>query len=685
MPEYSQAGRPLRVDTPLPTDTLLLNGFNGIEALSQPFTFQLDLLSPKHDIDPADLVGNPMLTSFQLPDGSQRLIHGLVSRLAYLGKQDELSFYRAEIVPWLWRLTLTRESRMYQDLTVPQILEQVFERTGNQDFELRLTRQYAPREYCVQYRETHFNFVSRLMEEEGIFYFFEHLEDSHILVLCDDNESTIAASAAETVRFLPEHAQVEDAIHELEGEFSLQTSKITIWNYDYLQPTLKLRASLGDEFESYDYPAHYRDPEQGDAMARLLLEAEEAARQIVRGTSTVRGLMPGRFFTLAEHFRSDANTKYLLTQVQHYARAGGYRAWDDQAAFDYRNDFQAIPFATPYRPQRRTPRPTIRGWQPAIVTGPAGEEVHIDKYGRVKVQFYWDRDGRRDEKTSCWIRVTTPWGGKGYGSVSIPRIGNEVAVAFQEGDPDMPLIIGSVFNADQMPPFELPGAGIQMGMKSRSSPGGGGMNEITMTDTKGKEMMNVHAQYDLVTTVQHDEKHTVKSGNRTISVETGTHTETIKGNTSITISSGTYKLDVAANTYTHHVKGDVTETYDAKQNTTVTGDVTETYKANHKSTCSHNITIDGGDKITLVSGASQITLEKSGKITIKATNIDIIADATLKISGDKVEVTGGSEAKLGVSNQQVTCDKTKVNTSGAAINSSAVGMHEITGALVKIN
>jgi type VI secretion system secreted protein VgrG len=211
------------------------------------------------------------------------------------------------------------------------------------------------------------------------------------------------------------------------------------------------------------------------------------------------------------------------------------------------------------------------------------------------------------------------------------------------------------------------------------------MNEITMTDTKGKEMMNVHAQYDLVTTVQHDEKHTVKSGNRTISVETGTHTETIKGNTSITISSGTYKLDVAANTYTHHVKGDVTETYDAKQNTTVTGDVTETYKANHKSTCSHNITIDGGDKITLVSGASQITLEKSGKITIKATNIDIIADATLKISGDKVEVTGGSEAKLGVSNQQVTCDKTKVNTSGAAINSSAVGMHEITGALVKIN
>ena len=664
-PKYSQAGRPFRVETPLPEDTLLLNGFNGIEAISQPFTFQLDLVSPKDDVDPAGLVGETMLTTVLLANGETRYIHGLVNRLAYLGKTDDLSFFRAEIVPALWRLTLTRESRMYQEKSVPDILEEVFTRTAHPDYELRLTRDYEPREYCVQYRETHFNFVSRLLEEEGIFYFFEHFEDRHVLVLCDDNGSTNPALAAEELRFAPEHATVADSVNEFEAERALHTGKITIWNYDYLQPTMKLAYSLGDELESYDYPVNYKDPDHGERAARLLLEAEEATRQVVRGASTVRGLLPGHHFKLKEHFRSDANAKYLITQVQHFANAGGYRAWDQTAALDYRNEFQAIPFGTPYRPQRRTPRPTIRGWQPAIVTGPPGSEVHCDKYGRIKVQFYWDRDGKRNEKSSCWIRVTTPWGGKGYGSVSIPRVGNEVAVAFQEGDPDMPLIIGSVYNDDQMPPYGLPNAGITMGMKSRSSPGGGGTNEITMNDTKGKELINIHAQFDMATVVEHDQRDNVNN-NRTITIAVD-DTESVGSNQTISIGAdqavtidGAQTIEVGgerrltvdkdhgvtvkgAETYT--VEKDRTTKVDGKENLTVGDNRATKVEKNDDLQVEKKLSITAGEQITLQSGDASIVLKKDGTITIKGKDITIQGSGKINIKASGDVIVKGSKVK----------------------------------------
>jgi type VI secretion system secreted protein VgrG len=678
--EYTQANRPIRVETALGPDVLLLTGFSSVEGVSQPYSVDLDLMSLQSDVDPEAFLRKPVLISIEQGEDDPRYIHGIASRLAQLGTRDDLAFYRARIVPWLWFLGLSRESRIYQNMTVPAILEQIFKDHGYTDYDLRLTGNYEERIYCVQYRETHLDFVSRLMEDEGIYYYFEHSEDKHVLVLADDNNSLSEASpGADTLEFVSDEEHGDNVVMQLERVHSVHPGKVTLWDYDYLQPNVKLNATFGEKDEEvYDFPGNFTDPNAGLVRAGTLWEVETGEEAVVRGTSNAPGLTPGYNFTLKHHYRRDANVKYFLTEVRHSAHMGGYRGWGDGAALDYRVEFFAIPNDTPYMPPRRTPRPVMWSSQTALVVGPKGEEVHVDKYGRIKVQFYWDREGKRDENSSCWVRVATPWGGKGWGSVSIPRMGNEVVVAFEEGDPDRPLVIGSVYNADQMPPFTLPGAGIQMGMKSRSSPGGGGMNEITMTDTKGKEMLNIHAQYDMVTTVEHDMTDTVKSGNRAITIAAGTHTESIKKDTSITVTDGNYALTIAKGTATVKVEKKVTETFNDAQETTVKGNITITSSTG-------KIDIEAANEIKLHTGDSTITLSKSGEISIKGKKISIVGDDEIKASAKKVGVSGGDEAKFGVDNQQVTCDKQKVNLSGAAINSSAVGMHEITGAVVKIN
>lgn len=655
MPDYTQANRPIRVDTVLAEDLLLLNGFNGLEGMSQAYAFQLDLLSTAPDIEPAELLRTPVLVTLRLDNDETRLFHGICTRFSQGVKRDDLTTYRAEIVPWLWFLRLSRESRIYQELTVPEILEQVFERLGYADFELRLTRSYPARTFCVQYRETHFDFVSRLMEEEGIFYYFEHSEDKHLLVLSDDSSLSGAAPGGETARYTLEDTHVDEVIWELDREHAVHTTKVTLSDYDFEQPALDmLRGQGDDEFEElYDYPGRYTEPDEGERLALLWLEAEEMSRQTVQGEGNMRGFVPGFHFTLQDHYRRDANGKYLITQVQHLATAGQFRAWDSNAGLDYQNTFTCIPDGTPYRAPRRAPRPLIHGSQSALVVGPAGEEIHTDRYGRVKVQFYWDRDGQRDENSSCWIRVTTPWGGKGYGSVSIPRIGNEVLIAFEEGDPDRPVIIGSLYNADQTPPFDLPGAGITMGMNSRSSPGGGGNNQIALIDTKGKEMVNIHAQYDMTTTVEHDDTQSVKN-DRTISVD-GTHTETIKKDTSITVTEGNLTETVTA--------GDLTETISAGSQTT---SVDKDIKISSETTLIH---LTAATEIKLEVGASSLLMKADGTIKLKGVQVAvegkgggavaISADTSVEAKGLTVMLKG--DGMVSIEAPQVMSDGTATN------------------------
>jgi len=454
-------------------------------------------------------------------------------------------------------------------------------------------------------------------------------------------------------------------------EQELRPGKYALTDYNFETPSTSLAANIAStvhvgsngKFEIYDYPGEYLKKPQGEQLVKLRMEEEEVPHVVASGASTCRAFLPGYYFALEGHPCRDMDTSYVLTEVQHVASVGdSYSGVDSAAEESYTNHFSCMPREVPYRPPRITPRPIVQGPQTAVVVGKAGEEIWTDKYGRVKVQFHWDREGKRDENSSCWMRVSHPWAGKGWGSVSIPRIGQEVIVDFLEGDPDQPIITGRVYNAETMPPYALPAGGMVSGLKSNSTPGGGGHNEMSMNDTKGKEKITVHAQYDMDTTIQHDETHTVKTGNRTIKVETGTHTETIKQNTSITITDGSYGHDVQKGTAQYHVKGAVTEIYEDTQDTTVT----KTIKIDGKA----NILIQAADEIRLQVGGHFISITKDGQITI---------------SSDKIAATAKTEAKMGVGNQNVTFDTQQVATSGAAINSSAKGKHEITGAVVKIN
>jgi type VI secretion system secreted protein VgrG len=664
---YTQDNQPFRIHTVLGKDVLLLSAFQGTESVSSPFTFQLDLAAEKQVVA-KELLRTPAQLTITLPDGSERLVHGRINRFWEGGRDGELFHYRAEIVPWLWFLSLSRECRIYQHLNVLEIAEQVFKGLGYTDFRIACTRTYPARDFCVQYRETHLNFVSRLLDEEGIFYFFEHSEAKHVLVLSDDS-SVAADCPGGGVASMAARAEDEDgAVTSLEVEHSVGLGGVTLKDYDYLQPQLTLESSVsGDGPElSYDYhPGRYTLPEEGERYARLHLEAEEALRRAVRGGSAWRGFVPGFRFELKRHHQPAANQKYLLLRVEHAASCSGHRS-SDTFSQQYRNTFFAIPHSVPYRPRSVASKPAIHGSQTALVVGPGGDEIYVDEHGRVKVQFYWDREGKRDENSSCWVRVATPWGGKGYGNVTIPRIGNEVVVIFLEGDPDRPLIVGSVFNAEQLPPYPLPGAGITMGMKSRSSPGGGGQNEITMSDTKGKEKVTIHAQYDMSTTVQHDSTETVNN-NRTTTIAVD-DSESVGANQTIQVGAD----------QTTTVGGNRTEDVGANRTTSVGGNDTLSVGGTQEVAIAGNRSTDVGGDDTLSVGSNLSVQAGANFLLDAASNLDAIAGGTVTVDGNEVSVIGASKITLSCGGSSI-----EIGSSGIKITSAA--LVQVQGATIKLN
>jgi type VI secretion system secreted protein VgrG len=375
------------------------------------------------------------------------------------------------------------------------------------------------------------------------------------------------------------------------------------------------------------------------------------------------------------HSATEEGKGYVLTSVAHEAReAATYETGSLETGPDYSNTFTCLPDAVVFRPPRTTPRPVVQGMQTAIVVGPSGEEIYVDKFGRVKVQFHWDREGKKDENSSCWVRVSQTNAEKGFGAMHIPRIGCEVIVAFLEGDPDQPLIVGRVYHAENMPPYGLPDGKTISGIKSKTYKGAG-YNEMIMDDTPGKELVRIHAQKNMSTKVLHDQDLTVVN-DRSVKV-TGKLTEVITKDTKIKIISGTYEHDVAGNKATYHVQGDLKETYSAKQTTAVTGTIDYSSAA--------DIKISAKTNIVITVGSSSLKMDKDGNIDLTGVKIKIHGSDLVHSDGNKVHATGGAEAKMSVGNQTVSCDPAKVSSSGAAINSSAVGMHEITGAVVKIN
>jgi type VI secretion system secreted protein VgrG len=557
--KYTQANRLIAIDTPLGGDALLLRGFHGREAISRLFQFDLDLLSESRSVSFDDVVGKNVTLRISLADGSDRYWNGFVSRFSQGPFEQGLTQYHAVMVPWLWFLTRTADCRIFQNKKAPDIIQQIFKDLGFSEFKLQLYGDFVEREYCVQYRETDFNFVSRLMEEEGIFYFFEHEDGKHTLILANDPAAHKCCPNQPSARcaLTPGSWQDEDVILEWRQEQEVRPGSYAVTDYNFETPSSSLAATVAGKntYEIYDYPGEYRKRAEGDSLAHIRLQEQEMPRIVARGSSDCRAFTTGFRFDLTNHYRSDLNQSYVLTAISHVATQGGDytsgpTAGDSQ--FSYSNSFECIPFSTPFRPPRITPAPVVQGCQTAVVVGPAGEEIFTDEHGRVKVQFHWDREGKRDENSSCWIRVSHPWAGKGWGSVSIPRIGQEVIVDFLEGDPDQPIIVGRVYNAGQMPPFGMPGGAVVSGIKSNSTKGGGGYNEISLNDTKGTELINVHGQYDMQTKVEHDERVTI-GNNRTKSVAVNettsigsNRTESVGANENITIGASRAE-QVAAN------------------------------------------------------------------------------------------------------------------------------------------
>jgi type VI secretion system secreted protein VgrG len=561
MPSVTQANRTLRVATALGEDALFLHAFAGEEGVSRPFRFLLDLSSEGTMVpDASALLGTPACVSVELASGERRLVHGLISRFRRNGSGLVLDSYQAELVPWLWMLSLSTDCCIHQNKSVPEIVKSVFDELGFVDYRLALTRSYPKREFCVQYRETHLAFVSRLLEDEGMFYYFEHAADKHTLVLADNAASLPVCPHAARVPVAPAGSGWsfgEAAYTSLTVERAVHTKKVALTDYNYLTPSTDLvaeEAGATGQGETFDFPGGYAIPDEGTRYARLRLEEVEGERETAEGQSSAAALTSGYTVTLANSAPDGGDGDWILLSVQHTAQQGSFQSGDEQA-FTYENRFMAVPAGTCWRPPRRTPRPRIRGTQSALVVGKAGEEIWTEAQGRVKLHFYWDRRSKRDENSSCWIRCSTAWAGKGWGQFSVPRIGQEVLVDFLEGDPDRPIVVGRVYNAEQPPPCNPAGGGVVSGMRSKTHKGAG-YNAMEMDDTTGKEKISIHAQYDMTTDVGHDD------------------TQTVKNNRTVKITEGKLNHDVVAGTATYHVKGDVTERYEAKQATTVTSDIT---------------------------------------------------------------------------------------------------------------
>lgn len=541
MPNYSQDDRPLVATTPLGKDVLLLTAFRGQEEISRLFCFELELLAELNSEVPfEDVVGQDVTVELELLNQDTRYFNGIVKRFCQGRREERFVHYRAELVPKAWLLTKTVRNRIFQHLTIPDILQQAF---AGYAVEYDLLGSYHPRDYCVQYQESDFQFVSRLMEEEGIYYFFRHTDGGHTMVLTDvpNKHPGVPGQSAVIYETVTSTADIEEMrITSWEKSQELRSGEVTLWDHCFELPGKHLEASehtidtikvgkithklhLGtDRLEIYEYPGRYAQRFDGvdaggaarpeelqdvfkdkDRTVRIRMEEEEANALSIAGTSNCGQFVAGHRFDLQRHH--DADDRYLLTRVDHNARLNGY-ATGESHGFTYENKFWCIPAALAYRPQRVTPRPVIAGVQTATVVGPSGAEIFCDKYGRIKVQFHWDREGKNDGCSSCWLRVAQVWAGRRWGAFFWPRIGHEVVVTFEEGDPDQPLVIGSVYNAENMPPLSLPTANMYAGIKSHSLRGeaSANFNSIIFVDKEGQEHMALQSERHMVVNAEYD-------------------------------------------------------------------------------------------------------------------------------------------------------------------------------------
>ena len=684
---------PIKLKCPLPPEDLLFESMTASQGLSVLEEIELDLLSEKSDLAPEKLLGKPMAVQVVRLDGSKRHFNGICMRFGIGAPQGRFHGYRASVRPWLWYLTRTADCRIFQDLSVPEIVEKVFADHGPiANFQFKLDRSYRTRVYCVQYRETDFNFVARLLEEEGIYWYFEHTDGAHQLVLVDDPSFHEPAPGCEKLPFYGNTGQVPPGT-EYVGQWSfsreVQTGSVALTSYDFERPSVALDVdaahprghSLAD-YEQFDFQGEYTAKADGQQLAGNRAEELASRHERLAGSTNAQGFAVGHVFDLTRHGREDQNGRYLITHTRHSARVNGYEAGNP--AGDYGCSFAAIPAAQVFRPARRTPKPFVQGPQTALVVGPGGEEIFTDKYGRVKVQFHWDRYGKKNEKSSCWVRVSSPWAGKSFGFMQVPRMGQEVVVDFLEGDPDQPLITGRVYNAEQMPPWGLPANATQSGMLTRSSKGGaiGNANALRFEDKKGSEQVWLHAERNQDIEVENDETHWVgHDRTKTIDHDEQVHvkhdrTERVDNDESISIGHDrfmTVERDKFEKVLRHKaidVVSTHTENIGGTMSIAVGSSLTETVGANYAETvggameltvgAALAITVGavmaetvGGAKVESIGAAKSETIGGSRSLNVGGSNSESLGDArTVTVAKDD-KVTIGGQAKLSVTKEYV--------------------------------
>lgn len=687
-----------------------LLSFHGSEGLSQLYDYHVEIASPDADIDLDAVIGKPALVTIEADD-EPRYVHGIVSRFEMTGSGPEYTHYGASIVPAFWTLGLRQDSCIFQAKSTPQILKQVLEEDGlaeGSDFRISAQGSYPPREYCVQYRETDFAFLSRLMEEDGLFYFFEHTDAGHKLVIADAVGAYAAIPGDTTIPFrhggtglTSEHAEVRN----LRFSRSMQSGKVELRAFNFQKTELDLKQQAeGDaetDLEHYDYAGRYEEGDVGAARTQVRLQALRTRYKVLSGESNCRHLAPGYKFSVAEHPRDSLNAEYVVMRVSHSGSHTGSSRGES-----YRNSFDAIPSDTLYRAPQITPRGLVDGPQTAMVTGPSGEEIYCDAHGRVKVQFHWDRIGAKDDKSSCWVRVSQAWAGGAYGAMAIPRIGHEVLVDFLQGDPDQPIIVGRVYNGTSPHGYDLPADKTKTSIRSNSSPGGGGFNEIRFEDAAGSEEVFLHAQkdwnivvlndrtqnigHDHAHQVGHDETMEVKNdrkrtvgANETIEVAAN-ETVTIGGDRSDSVK-GNHAEEIGGNR-TLAVKGDDSTEVSGKRDTSIGGNESVSVGGNQNVAVKGNqaVTISGNDDLT-VSGnwSSDVNGNASHKVAGNASD-DVSGDIKVK-SGGKITIEGSSEILLKAGGSQIKIDGGGVTIKGSDIKLDASGNVKIAGSAIAQN
>ncbi|HAF4784565.1 TPA: type VI secretion system tip protein VgrG [Salmonella enterica] len=558
----------------VPPGALLFASLDGGETLSElfsyvvqlktPDTLNLGYVSPAANLPLKPMVGKDLCVNIELDGGGKRHISGLVTAARVVGHEGRSVTYELRMEPWVKLLTHTSDYKAFQNKTVVDILDEVLAEYPY-PVEKRLVESYPVRTWQVQYGETDFDFLQRLMQEWGIYWWFEHSEDSHTLVLADAISAHKACPDSPLVEWHQEGLKLDkEFIHTITANESLRTGQWVLDDFDFTKPRSLLANTVANPretghatYEHYEWPGDYFDKSEGEMLTRIRMEAQRSPGSRVLGGGNIRTLMTGYTFTLENYPTAEVNQEYLLMQTLLFVQDNAQHSGQDQH-FTFSTRFELHPTREVFRPQRTVSKPHTKGPQSAIVTGPSGQEIWTDQYGRVKVQFGWDRYGKMDENSSCWIRVSYPWAGKGFGMIQIPRIGQEVLVDFKNGDPDLPIIVGRTYNQDTMPPWGLPGAATQSGIYSHSLYGGPtNGNMLRFDDKTGAEEVKFHAEKDLNTTVKNNETHTVMVDRTKTIIKNETNSIGEDRNTTVTKNDGlsvklaqtinigtTYRLDV---------------------------------------------------------------------------------------------------------------------------------------------